>query len=107
MGNPIGNLEEMILLVVAMMHEEAYGVSITEAYNKQTKSDISLSAVHTVLRRLEKKGFIESDLGGATKDRGGRRKRLYKITKYGYQTLKEMQESRHKIWQQIPKISFG
>jgi len=107
MGYQLGNLEEMILLVVAMMHDEAYGVSITEAYNKQTNNSISLSAVHTVLRRLEKKGFIESDLGGATQDRGGRRKRLYKITKFGYRTLQELQESRNKIWTQIPKISFG
>ncbi|UZR98676.1 PadR family transcriptional regulator [Chondrinema litorale] len=112
MGSHLGNLEEMVLLVVAMMHEEArhenaYGVSITDEYNKQANSDISLSAVHTVLRRLEKKGFIESYMGGATQDRGGRRKRLYKITRYGYNTLQEMQENRQRIWQQIPKISFG
>ncbi|WP_020530093.1 PadR family transcriptional regulator [Flexithrix dorotheae] len=107
MGNQLGNLEEMILLVVAIMNDQAYGVSITDEYNQQSGNNISLSAVHTVLRRLEKKGLIKSDMGGATQDRGGRRKRLYKITSYGYSTLKEVQQHRERMWQQIPKISFG
>ncbi|MEM1135074.1 MAG: PadR family transcriptional regulator [Bacteroidota bacterium] len=107
MGYHLGNLEEMILLVVAIMQDESYGISITDEYNKQSGSKISLSAVHTVLRRLEKKGFIESYMGGATQDRGGRRKRIYKITRYGYHTLQEVKQKREQMWQQVPKISFG
>ena len=103
----LGNLEEMILLIVAVMNDEAYGVSITDEYNQQTGNDISLSAVHTVLRRLEAKGFIESEMGGATQDRGGRRKRLYKVTKYGFKTLEAIQESRMRLWNRIPKLGLG
>ena len=102
----LGNLEEMILLTLMLISDEAYGVSIRDEYVKQSKHNISLSAVHTVLRRLEKKGFIESDLGGATTDRGGRRKRLYKITRYGYSAVAAIQEERTRIWNMIPNIEL-
>lgn len=105
--NHLGNLEEMVLLVVAVMHNEAYGVSITKEYNEQTGQSISLSAVHTVLRRLENKGFIESEMGSATSERGGRRKRLYKVTRFGLKTLEEIQQSRVNLWKRIPGISFN
>jgi len=103
----LGSLEEMILLVVAVMHNEAYGVSITKEYNEQAGQSISLSAVHTVLRRLEQKGFISSEMGAATAERGGRRKRLYTITRYGLTTLESIQESRASLWKRIPGFSFN
>lgn len=102
----IGNLEEMILLMVILVHEEAYGITVRKAYIQQYEQEISLSAVHTVLRRLEKKGFTKSIMGGESQERGGRRKRLYQITPYGYKKLTEMQEQREKIWSIIPKLKF-
>ena len=66
----LGHLEEMVLLVVMVVADEAYGITITEAYREQTGNKISLSAIHTVLRRLEKKGFIDSHMGGATRTEG-------------------------------------
>ncbi len=104
--NKLGNLEELILLMMMLVHEEAYGVTIRDAYKKHIGQDISLSAIHTVLRRLEKKGFITSEMGGATSVRGGRRKRLYKVTKYGYTTIAEIKAQRAKIWKLIPNVDF-
>ncbi|HAA21427.1 MAG TPA: PadR family transcriptional regulator [Cytophagales bacterium] len=98
----IGTLEEMVLLVVAIVHEEAYGLRITEEYNEQMGQNISLSAVHTVLRRLEKKGLLESYMGGATAERGGRRKRLFRLTQAGNATIRELQEQRMRLWNQLP-----
>ena len=106
MNNRLGNLEEMVLLMTILVHEEAYGITVREAYIKQYKQEISLSAIHTVLRRLEKKGFTVSEMGGASTERGGRRKRLYKITPYGYRTVTELQEHRSQIWNIIPKLNF-
>ena len=103
----LGNLEEMILLVLMQMKDEAYGVSIHETYVSQTNHTITLSAVHTVLRRLEKKGFITSEMGGATADRGGRRKRLYTVTRFGYRTASALQAQRTRLWKFIPKLDFG
>ena len=106
MSNRLGNLEEMVLLMVILVNEEAYGITVREAYIKQYKQEISLSAIHTVLRRLEEKGFTVSEMGGASAERGGRRKRLYKITPYGYRTVTEMQEQRSRIWGIIPKLNI-
>lgn len=103
----LGHLEEMVLLVVMVVADEAYGITIREAYMKQTGNQISLSAIHTVLRRLEKKGFINSQMGGATQDRGGRRKRLYSITRAGHKSLETLHEKRLRLWQMAPKFNWS
>jgi DNA-binding PadR family transcriptional regulator len=100
----LGNLEEMILLTTAVMRDEAYGVTITGKYRELTHQPISLSAVHTVLRRLEKKGFVDSHMGGATRERGGRRKRIFRITSYGQKILHDIQIQRQQLWEQMPEI---
>lgn len=107
MNQSLGNLEETVLLIVAILPDEAYGFTVSEAYFEYMKSRISISAIHTVLKRLENKGFIKSKMGGATAERGGRRKRIFEITTYGRATLQELQESREKLWQMMPKLNFS
>lgn len=107
MNQSLGNLEETVLLIVAVIPTEAYGYTVSEAYYEHIKSRISISAIHTVLKRLEKKGFIKSKMGGATAERGGRRKRIFEVTKLGLSTLQELQESRQKLWQMMPKLNFS
>ena len=101
----LGYLEETILLLVLAMDEDAYGYSVSEAYREHMDKSISISAVHTVLSRLEKKGLISSRLGGATSERGGRRKRIFTVTRAGEQALAEIKASRQKLWSQIPGLS--
>jgi len=98
----LGELEELILLMVALIGADAYGVSITEELEEQTGRVITISAVHAALHRLEEKGFVKSKMGGASLERGGRRKRLFQITAYGRQALQELREVRNMIWAQIP-----
>ena len=100
----LGELEELILLMVALIGADAYGVSITEELEEQTGRVITISAVHAALHRLEEKGFVKSKMGGASKERGGRRKRLFQITAYGRQALEELRDVRNTIWAQIPNI---
>lgn len=100
----LGNLEETILLLVMIMEEEAYGYAVSKEYKRQNNKEISISAVHTVLSRLEKKGYIQSEMGGATDDRGGRRKRIFKTTNAGVRAIKELKEHRTKLWAQLPQI---
>ena len=102
----LGELEELILLMVALLNKEAYGVSITEELKKQTGREISISAVHAVLHRLEEKGFVKSKMGGASQERGGRRKRLFSMTAYGKSALEEMRDIRSTIWELITKTSL-
>ena len=101
----LGELEELILLMVALLSKEAYGVSITEELKRQTNRDISISAAHAVLHRLEEKGFVKSRMGGASAERGGRRKRLFSITAYGRNALEELRDTRMSIWSMISKPS--
>lgn len=102
--NQLGNLEEMILLLVLITaDDESYGVSIAEEYRKKTGKSISVPAVHTVLKRLEKKGMVNSEMGEATRVRGGKRKRIYSVTKFGYKVLKEIQDNRSELWNLAPK----
>ena len=104
----LGNLEEMILLLVLKFNEsEAYAVSIAEEYEKVMNKSISIPAVHTVLKRLESKKFIDSKLGEATQLRGGKKKRLYTVTQSGYEVLREIQHNRASLWQEVPKPNFN
>lgn len=98
----IGELEEIVLLMAVVLQENAYGVTITQEIKKQLNRDISVSAVHATLHRLSEKGYLTSSLGGATTERGGRRKRFFKITLAGSNVLRKLKEEREMIWSQIP-----
>ncbi len=100
----LGYLEETVLLLIMIMDKDAYGFSVSEAYQKQTGKTISISAIHTVLSRLEKKGLIQSHMGGATEDRGGRRKRIFIATDQGKEVIREIKTSRQSMWDQIPDL---
>jgi PadR family transcriptional regulator PadR len=101
----LGELEELVLLLVAMSDHEAYGVLLTEELESQASRKISISAVHSVLHRLEGKGFVKSCLGGASVERGGRRKRLFTITAAGRKAIREVRDTRNLIWGKLAKIS--
>jgi PadR family transcriptional regulator, regulatory protein PadR len=103
----LGEFEELVLLVVAALHNEAYGVLILENLEEKQQKKVNISAVHVALKRLEDKGFVKSSFGGITEDRGGRRKRFYVITALGKRMLDEQYALRTGLDKQIPKISFG
>ena len=102
-GAHLGEFEELVLLTVAILNGEAYGFTITEEIEKNTGRSISMRAVHTALYRLEEKGLAKSNLGGATSQRGGRRKRIYSISQSGKNALADMKNVRNKMWDLIPK----
>lgn len=97
----LGEFEELVLLAVTVLNTGAYGVSIAEELRQRANRTISLSAVHIALYRLEEKGYVISEMGGATLSRGGRRKRLFNITAAGREMLAEIQEVRNQFWNAI------
>ena len=103
----LGEFEELVLLFVAALHDEAYGVSILESLEDKLEKKFNISAVHVALKRMEDKGFVKSRFGGVTTDRGGRRKKYYTITALGKRVLDDQYSLRTSIYKQIPKISFG
>ena len=103
----LGEFEELVLLTVAAQHDQAYGVSIHEFLTEETKKKINISAIHVALKRLEKKGFVDSRFGGITEERGGRRKKFYIVTALGKKVLDASHDSRTSIYQRIPELQFA
>jgi PadR family transcriptional regulator PadR len=103
----LGEFEELILTMVGALQEDAYGAAIADEIESKLKREVNLSAVHVTLYRLEDKGFIKSSMGGATKERGGRRKRIFTITSAGMAMLKAMKEQRLVLWKMIPQLKMG
>lgn len=103
----LGEFEELVLLMVAALHDEAYGVSILENLEEDLQRKMNISAIHVALKRMEEKGYVKSRFGGITEDRGGRRKKYYVITALGKRMLDAQHELRNSIYKRIPKISFG
>ena len=102
----LGEFEELVLLIVAVRHGDAYGVSVMEEIENQTGRSVNISAVHAALRRLESKGFVKSKWSEASAERGGRRKRIFEVSESGINTLKKVKEMRNSLWDQIPNIAF-
>ncbi|MFA8343034.1 MAG: PadR family transcriptional regulator [Rhodothermaceae bacterium] len=98
----LGELEEIVLLIIGILDDNAYGISIMQEIEKQVKRKISISAVHTVVTRLESKGFLKSSLGGETNERGGRKKRFFVLTTKGKKALEEVKQIREKLWGLLP-----
>jgi PadR family transcriptional regulator PadR len=101
----LGEFEEVILLLVGILGEEAYAFRIAEEFEAQTKRAVSIGAVHSSLTRLEDKGFLTSKMGKSTAERGGRRKRIYNITAYGKRALEEARDFRIQLWSQYPAFA--
>ena len=104
--NFLGEFEELILTMVLILKEEAYGNTIVQSIKDHQKREVNLSSVHITLYRLEEKGYLESHMGGATKERGGRKKRYFKITNTGKALLQEMKDSRTSLWKLAPQLQF-
>lgn len=106
-GEHLGELEELVLLTVGSLINEAYAVLILEEIKANTSRKMDVTAIHSVLRRLEKKGFVSSEMGGASNERGGRRKRFFTLTKAGRAVLDQTMELRYSLYQKLPKLTFA
>ncbi|MDN5200335.1 helix-turn-helix transcriptional regulator [Fulvivirgaceae bacterium BMA10] len=105
-GTNLGEFEELVLLVVGISNGEAYGISILEEIEQRTGRLVTVSTIHTALYRLEEKRYVSSEMGGASKERGGRKKRLYSITAEGHQALMNARAIREELWGLMPKLNF-
>lgn len=102
----LGEFEEVVLLTVAILHGEAYGVAIIEEMEQRLHRKVSIGSLQTVLRRLEDKGYLQSELGEATKIRGGKRKRFFYVTQAGKKALQILKDQRMGLWEAIPSFVF-
>jgi PadR family transcriptional regulator PadR len=105
-GTYLGEFEELVLLTVGILYDNAYGLALVDELEKQTGRSVMISSVHKSLVRLEEKGYLKSRMGGATETRGGRDKRLYTLTAAGTKVLAQSKEMRNSMWKQVPKVAW-
>jgi len=94
----IGEFEELVLLTIANLAQEAYGVAILNDICERANRKLSIGALHSTLTRLEEKGYITSYLGEPTNERGGRRKRYFELTQSAIAGLNDMKALRDELW---------
>ena len=99
--NFLSRTEEVVLLTIWELKDNAYGITISNKLTEFTGKKWRLGAVYVTLDRLEKKGYLESNLGNPSSERGGRRKRLYKVSKIGLEALIETRNMEERIWKNI------
>jgi len=102
----LGEFEELVLIMVGILQDDAYGNAIVSEIKERVGRDVNLSAVHVTLYRLEDKGYVKSEMGRATNTRGGRRKRIFSLTNAGLAMLKAKKEQQIQLWKLVPQLGI-
>ena len=102
----LGEFEEIVMLTVGVLYDEAYGVAIKQEIESRLKRKVSVGALQSALRRLEKKTYLKSREGEITKKRGRKPKRFFTITASGKEALKYSQDVRMELWNAIPEVAL-
>jgi DNA-binding PadR family transcriptional regulator len=95
----LGEFEQMVLLAIAHLREEAYGIPIVEEIARRTGRSVARAAVYITLRRLEEKGFVSSWMSDPTPERGGKARRYVKLESQGVKALREARSAAERMWQ--------
>jgi len=100
-GDRLGEFEEFTLLAVRALGDQTYAVPVQRYVEEATRRPVSMGAIYAALGRLEDKGFVRSVMGEATAQRGGKPKRLFRVTPVGVKTARELHQVRERIWNAI------
>lgn len=103
----LGEFEEVVLLTVGVLYDQAYGVSIKKEIEERLKRSVSVGALQTALKRLEDKGYLSSREGEATEERAGRPKKYFQITALGKRAVEYTKSTRDELWSAIPKMALN
>ena len=95
----LGEFEQMVLLAIAHLEGEAYGIPIVEEIERRTGRSVARAAVYVTLRRLDEKGFVSSWMSDPTPERGGKPRRYVKLTSEGARALREAHRAAERMWQ--------
>lgn len=102
----LGEFEEVVMLTVGVLYDEAYGVSIKKEIETRLKRGVSVGALQTALKRLEDKGYLKSRDGEATEERAGRPKKYFQITALGKRAMEHTKSTRDELWSAIPEVAW-
>ena len=106
-GDYLGEFEQMILLTVARLGNEAYGMAILEELQARTGAEAAVASVYAALDRLERRGFVTSMVGNPTPERGGRAKRFFKLVPAGALALSRSRNALHSLWEGLELDTDG
>ena len=106
-GYHFSDFELITMLVLLRLGEDAYGVPIAREIEEQTKREVKLGSVYATLERLQEKGFVVSELGEPTPERGGRAKRYFRVTRQGMRKVRETRQTLIRLWQGVPELKAG
>ena len=104
-GDRLGELEELTLLAIKILGDNAYGVAVQEVIEREAARTVALGAVYAALDRLELKGLVRSMLSVAVAERGGRRRRVFQVTGLGVRAVRESRRAREALWSAVPRAS--
>jgi PadR family transcriptional regulator PadR len=102
----LGEFEEVVMLTIAILYKEAYGVAIKNEIQTRLSRGVSMGAMHSALVRLEDKGYIKSIQGEETEERMGRPRRYYQVTALGKRAMEYIKNTRNELWKAIPKMAL-
>lgn len=100
-------LEELVLITVIKLGDEAYGIAIYKRIVKLTGNKVAVSSVYFPLERLVRRGFLRTYTGTPSAKRGGMRKTFYRLTPEGIATLEENRALTDRAWEGIPSLISG
>lgn len=103
----LGEFEEVVMLTVGILYNNAYGVSIKKEIEERLPRKVSVGALQTALKRLEDKGYLRSHEGEATEERAGRPKKFFEITALGKRAMEYTKTTRDQLWQAIPAVALN
>ena len=98
----LGEFEEIVMLTVGVLYGDAYGVSIKREIESRLNRKVSVGALQSALKRLVDKGYLNSQDGESTNERGGRPKRFFTITALGKKAIHETKDARNQLYHAIP-----
>jgi DNA-binding PadR family transcriptional regulator len=99
--------DEMLLLAILSLGDNAYGLTIRREVSRAAGKDWSIGAIYDPLNRLEERGYVESALTEPTAERGGRSKRVFRLTSRGKKALREQKAVRDNLWKKIPETTLS
>ena len=100
-GEYLGEFELVVLLTLLHLGEEAYGMTIRVEIEERTERPVSIGAVYTTLRRLERKGLVASELGDPSPSRGGRAKKFFTLEPAGVEALERSRAMFARLWEGV------
>jgi PadR family transcriptional regulator PadR len=103
----LGHFELMVMLALIRLGDAAYGVPISKIIEESTNREVLVGSVYAALERLEAKGFVSSEVGEPTPERGGRAKRYFRLTDNGLRQVRDTTGALVKLWKGIPAFEGG